>query len=219
MIGYWSRALIVTGVIGALFAVLLGTDEFEEGDGRRSHGLAFMIRAVRAAIVDPLGLPLSTAILCACVLAVFGFFALGKRPAEESHAPLRYNRAANGEAVEQALASARKSFGTRIAAAPPRIANEEARIARDVLSTRSFDWYFAHYGYEGNWRKAAGQLRAMGEEDLAQIIEFAGRTYEPWQEQFLRSDGEPTQEQTNRYFAEMEPADRRRIAYFAARAA
>lgn len=207
---FWARALIVALIFSGLFALLAGNLSSNDDHGQRGQALAALFDLVRTYFVEPLGLPLAAASVGASVLAVAGFLALGKQPIEPSS--LGHGESdATGPRPLPAV-SPTGGFGRRKAmpeqGAPPR--NEHGRLTLDVLRTRSFDWYFAHHGFEGRWKTAHAELLGLGEHDRAALLMEAGALHDRFiEEVFTPQQGEPSAEEERAYLEAMRMIDRR----------
>lgn len=98
------------------------------------------------------------------------------------------------------------TFGRRTATTSEQAGpiGDAASQAIDLLSVHSFDWYFAHYGFEGQWRQAHQQLEEAGLRRLAAVMFRAGECYDRYiAEVFTPADGEPSPEDEKAYLAEV----------------
>lgn len=87
-------------------------------------------------------------------------------------------------------------------ARPVHVPRTGADLAIETLAVRDFDWYFAHHGYEGNWKQVHRELQDRGQRALAEILQRAGQNYDRYiDEVFTPSDGEPSPQDESRYMA------------------
>lgn len=54
----------------------------------------------------------------------------------------------------------------------------ELELLRDLVESEGLDWYFAHHGCEGNWRKPLSIMEAEGRGTAARLFAEAGYLHE-----------------------------------------
>ena len=207
MVKFWIRAFLVSVIVSGLFAILASSLSYDDVSSVRARGLASMMEILGAAFLEPLGLPLATATIFVAMMAIMGFFALGKQPPEKERE--NYIGAEATGAKPQIPAPA-ASFGKRTERASEDPPNGDPAHAMAILQTRGFDWYFAHYGFEGNWRKAHAGMLAMGETEKASVLMEAGTVYDAFiKDVFVPSGGEPSADDERSYLDKTRLLDKR----------
>jgi hypothetical protein len=174
-----------------LFAALIDDSWYGSVYGRLK-ALALLGAGVRWLIVDPIGYYPAVAVFAVCFSLFCGFFFLGKPEGGSPDQLVQMPDIVQSRQQEPTVVAAppSRTFGRKSETAPASTTPLKAKIDPVLQTLRAafedgFDWYFAHYGFEGNWIPVAAKMAASPEPELvafAKLLTQAGHLYDQLKE-------------------------------------